>query len=226
MKILRRVLFILFASIATTPLMADSSNFAGPYIGIQGSAVGVELEGEVTTGSDKVRSTSSGTIGKTALIAGGEIGYAFPIGSMGVLDIGATYIDGSAKLKTSNTDTAASADVTFEVSDVYTVYIAPTIVLSDTSSLYLKGGLSQATVKVTGDVSQPADLSGETYAVGTRTVLESGLFIRTEAGITTYNGISAHGLGAGGTQKAVAKDQSHSAEPTVAYGAVSIGFKF
>jgi len=145
---------------------------------------------------------------------------------MGILDIGATYISGSAKLKTSNTDTTATDDVTFEVSDVYTVYIAPTVVLSDSSSLYVKAGLSHASVKVNGDVSNPADLSGTTIAVGTRTVLESGFFIRTEAGMTDYNEISAHGLAAAGTGKTVAKDQSVSADPTVAYGAVSIGFKF
>ena len=228
MKILRKVLFILFASIATTPLMADSSNFAGPYIGIMGSAVGVELDGSSTASATETTGgeTTTGTVGKTAIIGGGELGYAIPLGSAALLDIGASYTVGSAKLKTSNDDTAASDDVTFEVKDVYTVYIAPTVALTDSSSLYVKLGLSEATVKVTGDVSNPADLSGTTYAVGTRTVLESGLFIRAEAGLTTYNGISAHGLAAAGAQKSVEKDQSISAEPTIAYGAVSIGFKF
>ena len=93
--------------------------------------------------------------------------------------------------------------------------------LSDTSSLYVKMGLSEAEVGVTGDIPTPGDLRGETWAVGTRTVLDSGVFIRTEAGYTEYNGISAHGGG-----NTILATTSYAAEPVIAYGKVSFGFRF
>jgi hypothetical protein len=95
------------------------------------------------------------------------------------------------------------------------------VVLSDTSSLYVKVGLSEADIGVSGDITTPADLSGTTWAIGTRTVLDSGIFIRTEAGYTDYNGISAHGKG-----NSIQSDNSYSAEPTIAFGTVSLGFRF
>ena len=101
------------------------------------------------------------------------------------------------------------------------MYIAPTVSLSDTSSLYIKLGVSQADIGVTGDITQPGDLKGETFAVGTRTVLDSGLFIRSEAGMTDFNGISAHGKG-----NTITNTTSYSAEPTIAYGKISLGFRF
>ena len=100
-------------------------------------------------------------------------------------------------------------------------YIAPTVVLSDTSSLYLKVGLTEADITVSGDITSPGNLSGTTWAMGTRTVLESGIFIRTEAGYTDYNGISSHGKGTN-----VNADNSYSAQPTIAFGAVTLGFRF
>ena len=95
------------------------------------------------------------------------------------------------------------------------------MVLSDTSSLYVKVGLSEADTGVTGDITTPARLSGTTWAIGTRTVLDSGVFIRTEAGYTDYNGIHAHGKGTN-----VQSSSTYSAEPTIAFGTVSLGFRF
>ena len=229
MKKIRKMFFALIACLVATPLIADSSNFAGPYIGIQASAVGVELDGSgrsSTSTGDTVTETTTGTVGRMAIVGAVEAGYAIPLGTSFLLDIGASYVDGSAKVGTTNTDTVATADVTFEIQDLITGYIAPTIVLSDTSSAYLKVGLTEGDTGTTGDVTQPGSLSGTTVALGTRTVLSSGFFIRTEAGFTDYNGISVHGKAAGGTGKSIAANRSFSADPTVAFGSVSVGFKF
>ena len=81
-------------------------------------------------------------------------------------------------------------------------------------------------------------MEGVTGAIGTRTVLESGLFIKTEAGITQYDKIATTGLGKGGgagctdaasagcASKSVETSTSVSATPTVAYGSISIGMRF
>ena len=243
MKKLRTILCavsaLVLTSMTTSPIAADSGNFAGPYVGFQVNAVGVELDGDVTSARDDVGETTTGQVGKTAIIGGLELGYVVPLGEGGVLlDVGFSYIAGGAKFKTSNTDTEATADVIFEVDDLYTGWIAPSFALSDTSSAFLKVGYSYAAVSLTGDVAQVDDMEGVTAAIGTRTVLESGLFIKSEAGITQFDKIATVGLGKGGgagcTDAASAACASTSVEtttnvsatPTVAYGSISIGMRF
>jgi len=244
MKKLRTILCavsaLVLTSMTTSPLIAaDSGNFAGPYIGFQINAVGVELDGDVTSGRDDTGETTTGSVGKTAIIGGLELGYVVPLGASGVLlDVGFSYIAGGAKIAGKNTDTEALADVIFEVDDLYTGWIAPSFALSETSSAYIKAGYSHATISVSGDVAPINDMEGVTAAIGTRTVLESGLFIKTEAGITMFDKIATTGLGKGGgagcthaasyacAATAVETSTSVSASPTVAYGSVSIGMRF
>ena len=211
---------------ASTQSIADSSDFAGPYAGITASAVGVELDGKHTSAGDDTGEVTTGVAGRVAGIAGGEVGYAIPVSDTVLLDFGASYYSGEAKITSSNTDTSATADVTFKMTDLMTAYIAPTVALSDTSSIYLKIGAMEAETSTTGDVTQPGDLSGTLIGVGTRSLTSTGIYIRTEAGMVDFSGISVTGKGAGGSGKTVATTSTVSADPTVAYGLVSIGFKF
>ena len=135
-------------------------------------------------------------VGATVGTFGIEAGYVLPLGSTFALDVGGEYTHGETKIdhQTSGEDSNAG-NVSMTVDKFYSWYVAPTIALSDTSSLYLKAGVSHADVGITGDVRHPGDLSGESWSIGTRTVLPSGIFIRTEAGYTEYNGISTHGAG-------------------------------
>ncbi len=217
----------------TTTVQADSSNFAGPYIGISASGYGIQLSGSSNAGIGQP--TEEVSLGQVAPITGFEAGYAIPIGSAFLIDIGASMFHGAAKLEFHDdradpgnvteapvvSDTGGAKDVSFSIDNLVNYYIAPTLVLSDTSSLYLKVGLTEADVTVTGDITSPGNLSGTTWALGTRTVLESGIFIKTEAGYTDYNGISAHGKGT-----SINSTNSYSAEPTVAFGTVALGFRF
>ena len=199
---------------------------------------------QIEGGSTSKSSSESGDIGDSVLdtvslgqvapVVGFEAGYAIPLGSMFLIDVGASMFQGEAKLEfhgdedneaatdseTTNFN-SETTDVSFKISDLWNYYIAPTLVLSDTSSLYLKVGLTEADVTVTGDITSPGNLSGTTWALGTRTVLESGIFIKTEAGYTDYNGISAVGKG-----NNIDSKNAYSAEPTVAFGTVSLGFRF
>ena len=220
-----------------TSVKADSSNFAGPYIGISASGYGLQLAGEAKTSPTAgagVKEIDQVSLGQVAPVTGFEAGYAIPIGSAFLIDIGASMFQGEAKLEFHDDSAAASGnieapvtttggakDVSFTISDLVNYYIAPTLVLSDTSSLYIKVGLTEADVTVSGDITSPANLSGTTWALGTRTVLESGIFIKTEAGFTDYNGIHAVGKGT-----SVGSNNSYSADPTVAFGTVALGFRF
>ena len=212
-----------------TAVKADSSNFAGPYIGLTASGYGIALSG---TSSSKANDTEGSTdevqLGKVAAVVGGEIGYVLPVGSAFLLDVGAAFYSGETMIRhDGGKDGDANRRVAFKIDDIVTIYIAPTLVLSDTSSLYIKVGLTEADIGVEGDVTTPGDLSGTTWAIGTRTVLNSGIFIRTEAGYTDYNGISAHGTNAASASGAgVQATTAYSAEPTIAFGTISLGFRF
>ena len=105
-------------------------------------------------------------------------------------------------------------------------YFAPTFAISDTASVYLKIGYGESETSTTGDVTQPGDLEGTLYGVGSRSLLGNGLFVRTEAGLVEFDGISVKGKAEGGTGKTIATTTTVSADPLVAYGSISIGFKF
>jgi hypothetical protein len=213
---------------------SDSSNFAGPYVGFQLLGLGAEFSGSSTSGQGTANAGNSAAetdqlpVGATVATVGIELGYAIPIGSGFVLDLGGQYLSGEAKIDHENsTGTDAAGNVSLTMDDHYTYYIAPTIVLSETSSLYIKAGVVQADVNVTGDVQPTANLHGEMWAVGTRTVLPSGIFIRTEAGYTEYNDIGTRGKGEG-TQGAnrIGTDTTFTAKPTIVHGNISLGFRF
>jgi len=230
MNKLKTMLCTVFTLLLVNTAQADSGNMAGPYIGLQLSAAGIAMEGKSresavnVAGDSPIMSSDDVSVGKAAAIAGWEIGYAVPLGSWLLLDVGASYLSGEAKIEALTDDTAAKGNASFTVDDVRTFYIAPTIALSDTASFYVKAGLSEADVGVTGDVTTPANLSGTNFAMGTRMVLDSGIFIRTEAGMVDYNGISAHGKAE--ATNAIPATTSYSAEPTIAYGSISMGMRF
>ena len=235
LKTMLCAVFTLMLVNMTTTARSDSSNFAGPYIGISASGYGMQLSGSSQAGVGQP--TEEVSLGQVAPITGFGAGYAIPIGSALLIDIGASMFQGAAKLEfhgdqdnevNTRTDAGDATEfnsspqnVSFTINDLVHYYIAPTLVLSDTSSLYLKVGLTEADVTVSGDITSPSNLSGTTWALGTRTVLESGIFIKTEAGYTDYNGISAHGKGT-----SVGSNNTYSADPTVAFGTVALGFRF
>jgi len=208
---------------------ADSSNFAGPYVGLQALGLGAEFAGTGTSSAGtSAAETDKVQVGAVAATFGVEAGYTIPLGSSFALDIGAQYLSGEGKITATNSTVSTSAgNVTFGFDDHVTGYIAPTLILSDTSSIYFKLGVSQADIFVSGDITTPENLEGTMYSIGTRTVLDSGIFIRTEAGVTDYQGISARGKGEGtvGTTL-IDTGTSYSADPTIVHGTVSLGFRF
>ena len=86
---LRRMLLVLLFSMATTPLLASGSDFAGPYIAVIGSSNGVELDGSSTDSNSDVH---KGKGGMFALAAGAEIGYTMPVGDNGFLTLSGSII--------------------------------------------------------------------------------------------------------------------------------------
>jgi hypothetical protein len=237
-KILKLCAIALLAS--STSLMAQSKNFAGPSLGLSVSALGAEINGSGTssTGGTSGANTGSASVGKVAEIAAIDASYGFAMGNNSVLSIGATYTPGKAKAGsgtytdngsgTLNVNDAGSMNV--EVKDPYTIYIAPTYVVGPNSALYAKLGYSKTDLNVTATGSatltkKPSDMEGWTYAIGSKTMLTSNLYLGVEASITDYDSVtatqstSANGLVAGTTKNITA-------DVKVAQGTVTLGYKF
>ena len=144
-----------------TSVKADSSNFAGPYIGLTASGYGIAMSGTSTSAPDDTGSSTFDEVqlGKVAAVVGGEIGYVLPVGSAFLLDVGAAFYSGETMIRhDGGKDGDVQRRVAFKVDDLVTIYIAPTLVLSDTSSLYIKVGLTEADIGVEGNVTTPGDL--------------------------------------------------------------------
>ena len=149
----------------TVPAMAGSSDFAGPFIGVQGSVNGMELDGKHT---DQSSETQTGSGGAFAMVAGIEAGFNIPLGDSFFVGVGGMWIPIDASFDAN--DNENNADVTLTSSSHVTAYIQPSISVYDNSAIYLKFGMSEADLTSSGDVTgQPNNLEGTTIAIGTTT---------------------------------------------------------
>lgn len=209
----------------TTPLKADSSDFAGIYGAIHVSVNGASIDGSHVGGNALANGITdertTGKVGGFIPIAGYELGFNLPLGDLFFLGVGTTVVDGSAELTESDTtDHNADADITLEISDARTYFIQPSMSLYGNSAIYVKLGRTIADLTAIGDVTgTPGNLTGDTYALGTTTIANNGLFIKTEAGVTSFETVQATGVG--GTNTAYVEG-----DPIVAYGSLTLGFKF
>ncbi len=231
-KICRLSAITLLAS--STSLMAQSKSFEGASLGVSFSAVGVELSGNSTSGSNaNVNSNpdrTSGSLGKVAEIASLDLAYTFATGANGAISVGASYTPGKAKAGTGTYTDQTSAgtssggstgSISVEVKDPYTIYIAPTYVVSKDAAMYVKVGYSKADVNVANSGSgaltqKPNDLEGWTYGIGSKIMLTPNAYVGVEASITDYDSISA----------TRATSQKITVDPKVVQASLAIGYKF
>ena len=224
-KLRKSMLTSVCALLASTGVaMAGSSDFSGLYVGVQGSVNGMELDGKHTDNNSDV---TKGTAGAFAEVAGFEAGWNIPMGDSFFLGVGGMWIPIDASFQVDDTnvaqtegETIVQADITLTSSGHFTYYIQPSISVYDNSAIYLKLGISEADLASSGDVTgQPNNLEGTTVAIGTTTLFGSGIFMRTEAGMHTYDHIKLTGVG--GSATAILEG-----DPTIAFGAVSLGIQF
>lgn len=225
MKKLRKGLYgacalIIASMVMMTPLTAGSSDFAGPYIAVQGSVNGLVLNGEHDDTNSQV---TSGTAGKIFGVAGLEAGYSIPLSDNFLLGIGALYHPGAARFSVDSGEGSglnSESEVVVTIDDHMAVFIQPTVSVSESSAVYLKIGYVHAGLQITGDVlDPPGSMSGGKFGIGSRTLYDSGVFIQTEAGVNDYAKIGM--TGGGNSTNGVLE-----ARPTIAYGSVSIGVRF
>jgi len=141
LKTMLCAVFTLMLVNVSTIALSDSSNFAGPYVGISASGYGIQLSGTSNISAVETdEATEEISLGQVAPVTGMEFGYAVPVGSMFLLDVGFSFFQGVAKLEFHNdsqntagaaTNTLGAKDVSFQIDDLVNYYIAPTLVLSD-----------------------------------------------------------------------------------------------
>jgi hypothetical protein len=135
-KMIASVIAITFLS---TPSIAGSGDFAGPFIQVSAVSIGAELDGQYTDGTGTV---TKGTGGRIAQIGSIDVGYTLPLGDSFLIGIGVSGMPGSAEISKAD-DAADKADITITAEDFMTYYIQPTISMSENSAVYLKIGKLQ-----------------------------------------------------------------------------------
>ena len=211
------------ASLTTKTALAGSAEFTGIYAALQGSAVGVQFEGTYT---DENSRETSGTGGRAVPLAGVELGFNIPIGNVFFISIGGVRNYGGGTILVAD-DFENNADASLALHGHKTYYIQPSISLWENSAVYLKYGKSSADMSVDGQVlptmTTGDNLDGHTVAIGTTSMFGSGIFVRTEVGATDYDDVTLTNIGGTSSDGG---DNTVKASPKMAYGNISIGFKF
>jgi len=234
MKTLRNTIctyaVVLLASLGltTTVSKAGSSDFAGIFAAVSASVNGGSVDGSYT---DNDGERTKGSVGGFIPVGSFEAGVNVPLGSVFFITAGGHATPGSATLAygEDDDDQSGNGNLRLKVSDAHTWYIAPSVSLWDNSAIYVKYGKTAANLtthdKTTTAGQSDDKLIGDTYAVGTITQANSGLFFKTEAGATQYQQFIITGIGPDDATKGAATGKAEG-NPLLAYGRVSIGFKF
>ena len=230
-KICTYVIALLTGIGFATSTLAGSSEFAGIFIAGHAELNVVAIDGTNTTGagndgtvagtggSDNLEVTQ-GTIGGFAPTAGYELGFNIPLGDTFFVTVGFADGGGKSAAIAQVEDANNTTDVSLHASNPSWWYIAPSISIFDNSAVYFKIGQAKASLKAIGDVTgTPNNIDGDMWGIGTTSIANNGLFIKTEAGAIQYDQFSLTGIGGDA-------DRIVEGNPLVGYGHVSIGYKF
>ena len=210
---------VLLVSGMTVKSFAGASDFSGIYLGVSGGAIGAAIDGDYTDGTSNGR-VSKGTAGAVSGTVGAEGGFSFSLNDTAFLSVNVNWNPVDAEFKADDAVNADDVKVVFD--DMIEVSIEPSFSLTDNSAFFVKAGISEFSVDVSGtgvDAAQSFDVSGSSVGVGTKTITDSGEYIKTEVGMSTYDGFTVKNVGTNdGTSKVSGID--------TAYGKILIGRKF
>jgi len=216
-------LAIFSAASLVSNVSADSSIFAGPYVGAKLSIAGVEMDGAYNDPDQEVHSKDSGQTGMIGQFGSLEAGWSLVGSGAAFVTVGTVYTptgDASFAAK----DIGGGKNVTFELSDLMEVFIEPSIAVTDSTAVFIHAGYSEGELSVKGtDVqNQTKSLEGTTISGGLKLVTDNNIFIKAEAGMTTYDNFKVTSItGVNGNTTANA-----TADTEVAFGALTVGLQF
>jgi len=231
-KICTYAIALLGSLCLSTTSNAGSSDFAGIYGAVSGSAGGAGINGRHVNQSAEV---NEGQLGAVFPMASFELGFNLPLGPVFFIGVGhSRSFGGSAEISdgeeleakggdggnNAEGDAASRTNFSLTAKDLKDVYIMPSISIYDNSAVYVKLGRSIADLTATGNITgQPGNLTGDLIGIGTIAMTPSGLFIKTEGSVTRYNDIRVVGINGSGSAYVEGK-------PNTVAGTVAIGFKF
>jgi len=237
-KMLSGVCAIVIATFLTTPLLAGSAakfdpemlkdpfgfggagaSLGGPYLSIKGSINGGTMNGEgANTNGERVK----GSLGKIYGDWGANAGWVIPVGTGGFMlgfDVGIDPSNAFIKIDPGDSDGQGDSDrVTVEIGDAASVSIMPMFAVNDNSAIYGKWGTAIVDLAWTGDIQDKtlnSSMRGDQYAVGSRTMLGTNVYLQTELGAYDFEKFSFFTNTGNGTVR-----------PRTAYGSLSLGVKY
>ena len=213
----------LLASVAATPALSQTKNFAGPSIAIGAGYSSYNPEGSLFEAG--AATTSKLETGKNDFKYLADLSYGFVANNNLVVSLGATYdFNDSEATFVSTTDGTDTVSIKGKLKDHYSLYIQPTYLLNNSTGIFAKVSYNYAknSIKVSenaASVTFSENLEGWGYGVGAKTFLNDNLYLQFEGSLVKYDKQSKSIVGA-------LDDYIISAEPEVLSALISIGYKF
>ena len=104
------------------------------------------------------------------------------------------------------------------------VFIEPSLMVTANSAVFVHAGYSEGELAASGTnvTNKTLDLDGMTLSAGLKVITDGNIYIKAEAGMTEYDGFILTGItGVDDNATATAR-----ADTTVAFGALTVGYKF
>ena len=219
MKIVKfLIVSLLLLTGMTVKSYSGASDFQGFHVGIEIGSTGAAVDGKHKD-TDATVQTTEGTAGATSMMAGASIGYTMAMDDVFSVTLDVSYNPLDHEIKAD--DAANVDDVTVKLEGSYVAALELGANVTDTTAAYVKVGYTEFELTATGtgiDNDQAFDLDGIVYGLGTKTIMDGGMFIKSEMGLKEYDGFKLVGVGTG--------DGTVEADVDMAYGSLTLGFKF
>jgi opacity protein-like surface antigen len=208
----------LLASVAATPALSQSKNFAGPSIAIHAGYTGTNTKMTFDTADAGYLS-----FGENDVTYGADLSYSLPIDNNFLISIGATYDFNKIKGGSAGAVGESEGDdlsLKLSLKDHYSFYIEPTYAFNNSTALFAKLAYHQAKGSVNllsdGDSANGSkNFEGWGYGFGIKTFLNNNVFVKAEASLVEYD---KETYGTAG--------DAVSFKPETVSGLISIGYKF
>lgn len=206
MKFKKIAIACALATLVTTPVFADTTNFEG-----LSASVGLLFVGGSTRLSE---GNNSADFGQNSQIGIADIGYGFAISNGFVVGTGITLDLGKPKM---GAVTDSEGSLAAQAKNHYSVYVQPTWVLNKTTGIYAKLGYNHTKGIFTGigdendAFSFDSKFKGTSYGVGIRTFMDTNLFVQVEASLANFKSKNVDGA---------------NLKPKMTRATVSLGYRF
>jgi len=203
-----------------TSVFAQTKGFEGGHFGIAASIAGVTAE---SSKRSDITTTNSGNAGVGAVVPLGniDVGYTVSAGKDLAVTLGATYLPLKGEVSGKSNDSSSGKAYKFEVKDIWSVYLQPHFVINPNASFFIKLGYTQGDANASNITTPPGDLKGYLGSAGLRVNLTGNAFVQVEGVYTKYDTLTAKDVSTFPTET-----RTISAEPEIAEGRITVGFKF